>query len=342
MNILIPALQAPFVRGGADLMTAGLKHALAASGHHAEIVFFPFNFSSVDHIAQLMDYCTGQNFETVNGYSVDKLLVLQFPVYYVNHPDKTLWLMHQHRPAYDLYDPVCAPKALSLLREKIVEQDTRELKNSGPVFTMCRNISRRLQRFNRIPSTPLYHPPAHEERFYCDAAYDLIFFPSRLETLKRQDLFIRAMAHTRSPVTAVIAGEGGGRPHLQALVRQLHLTRKVCLAGHITEQEKYTLYARSLGVFFGPRDEDYGYITLEAMLSSKPVITCSDSGGPLEFVKDGETGFVVEPDPVRIAEKIDWLYTSKKKAREMGQAGRQAYQEKHINWNSVVDTLLGL
>jgi len=93
-------------------------------------------------------------------------------------------------------------------------------------------------------------------------------------------------------------------------------------------------------VFFGPQDEDYGYITLEAMLSSKPVITCSDSGGPLEFVKDGETGFVVEPDPVRIAEKIDWLYANKKKARAMGQAGRQAYQEKNINWNSVVDTLL--
>jgi glycosyltransferase involved in cell wall biosynthesis len=93
-------------------------------------------------------------------------------------------------------------------------------------------------------------------------------------------------------------------------------------------------------VFFGPQDEDYGYITLEAMLSSKPVITCTDSGGPLEFVKDEETGFVVEPDPVRIAEKIDWLYTQKKKAREMGQAGRQAYQKKNINWNSVVDTLL--
>ncbi|MCA1792872.1 MAG: glycosyltransferase [Desulfobacteraceae bacterium] len=322
------------------MMTAGLKHALAESGHHAEIVFFPFNFSSVDHIAQLMDYCSTQNFETVNGYLVDKLLVLQFPVYYVNHPDKTLWLMHQHRPAYDLYDPVCASKALAALRKKIVDQDTRELKNLPAVYTMCRNISHRLHRFNQIASRPLYHPPAHEDRFYCDAPYDVIFFPSRLETLKRQDLLVRAMAHTRSPVTAVIAGEGGGRQHLQALVRQLNLSRKVCLAGHITEEEKYTLYARSLGVFFGPRDEDYGYITLEAMLSSKPVITCTDSGGPLEFVKDGETGFVVEPDPERIAQKIDWLHANKNKAKEMGQAGRQAYQEKNINWNSVVDTLL--
>ena len=46
-------------------------------------------------------------------------------------------------------------------------------------------------------------------------------------------------------------------------------------------------YAHSLGVIFPAVDEDYGYVTLEAMLSSKPVITCADSGGPLEFVVDG-------------------------------------------------------
>ena len=40
----------------------------------------------------------------------------------------------------------------------------------------------------------------------------------------------------------------------------------------------------ALGVIFPPLDEDYGYVTLEAMLAAKPVITCTDSGGPLEFV----------------------------------------------------------
>lgn len=342
MNILIPSLHVPFVRGGADLMTAGLRQALTDFGHHTEIVYFPFDFCSTDHISGLMDFCRTRNFDHVNGYPIHKLVALQFPVYYIPHPDKVVWLMHQHRPVYDLYDPSRASGELAALRKKIQDRDREALTGVPALFTMCENISRRLARFNRIESTPLYHPPAGEDRFYCDAPYEVIFFPSRLETLKRQDLLIRAMALTRSPVTAVIAGEGGRKPHLEALIRELDLTRKVCLAGYISDEEKYALYARSLGVFFGPHDEDYGYITLEAMLSAKPVITCTDSGGPLEFVTDGGTGFVVDPDPGLIAEKIDWLYAHKAKAAEMGRAGRQAYLEKNISWHHVADTLLTL
>jgi glycosyltransferase involved in cell wall biosynthesis len=96
-----------------------------------------------------------------------------------------------------------------------------------------------------------------------------------------------------------------------------------------------------LAVFFGPFDEDYGYITLEAMLSSKAVITCSDSGGPLEFVEESETGFVVEPEPEQIAERIDYLYSNPSKARDMGRAGRAAYATKNISWEHVASQLLG-
>ena len=43
---------------------------------------------------------------------------------------------------------------------------------------------------------------------------------------------------------------------------------------------------------FPPFDEDYGYVTLEAFLARKPVVTTTDAGGPLEFVEDGVTGLV--------------------------------------------------
>jgi glycosyltransferase involved in cell wall biosynthesis len=93
-------------------------------------------------------------------------------------------------------------------------------------------------------------------------------------------------------------------------------------------------------VFFGPFDEDYGYVTLEAMLSHKPVITCTDSGGPLEFVEHGRTGFVVEPEPHAIAEVLDQLYRDKDRARIMGDAGYELYQSKDISWEKVVEALL--
>lgn len=340
MNIAIPSIHTPFVRGGDYLMTGGLKTALEKSGHRVEIIRYPFDYCSVPAISELMDFCAHQNVESFNGYPVDKVIALQFPAYYVQHPDKSLWLMHQYRAVYDLFDPAQASDTLKALKQKIQEFDDREFPHFFPRFTMCRNISDRLDKFNHISAPPLYHPPAHEGRFYCDDSYDYIFFPSRLEHLKRQDLLIRAMACTRSPVVAVIAGEGGKKPELARLIRQLNLADNVCLAGYIDENEKHALYARSLGVFFGPYDEDYGYVTLEAMLSSKPVVTCTDSGGPLEFVVDRETGFVVDPEPELIGEKIDWLYANRQKAKEMGRAGRHVYLEKKITWDHVVEHLV--
>jgi len=54
-------------------------------------------------------------------------------------------------------------------------------------------------------------------------------------------------------------------------------------------------------------DEDLGYVALEAMYAGKPVVTCLDSGGPLEFVVHDQTGFVTEPTPEALAEAIDRL-----------------------------------
>jgi len=110
MNILIPSLHTPFITGGADLMTTGLEKALMEHGHKTDIVRFPFNFCSNRFISELMDYCICQDFESFNGIVIDKVIALQFPAYYVQHSDKTLWLMHQHRAAYDLYDKTRACK----------------------------------------------------------------------------------------------------------------------------------------------------------------------------------------------------------------------------------------
>ena len=91
---------------------------------------------------------------------------------------------------------------------------------------------------------------------------------------------------------------------------------------------------------YPPYDEDYGYITLEAMLSSKPVITCRDSGGPLEFIRDGGSGHVVEPAPEAVAEAMMRLLENRSRAAEFGRAGRQEYLQKGISWEDVVEKLL--
>ncbi len=340
MRIVVATIQTPFIFGGAYVLINNLKINLLNCGYEVEIVSIPFKFFPETYIEDLIEIWKKQDFNNFSGYKIDRLITLQFPAYYAQHDNKVLWLIHQHRAVYDLYDPKNATDSLEKLRVKIIQNDNVEIEKYKQVYTISKNVSKRLKYYNNIASIPLYHPPQNADKFFCGESYGYIFCPSRLELLKRQDLLIKAMQYTKSNVVAIIAGTGGQLTYYEQLVKELNLSDKVGLIGFINEEEKILLYARCLAVFFAPYDEDYGYVTLEAMLSSKPVITCSDSGGPLEFVIDKETGFVMEPDPQLIAEKIDWLYENQKKAIEMGKNGFLRYKEKNINWDNVVNKLL--
>lgn len=341
MRILIPSIHVPFICGGAQLMTGGLQKALINHGHEVEVIRFPFKFSPETYLSELMNFCQKNNFEEFNGYYIDQVIALQFPAYYVQHPNKTLWLMHQHRAVYELYDMQNKTNELQSLRKKIIELDTKELADFNQHFSMCQNVSNRLLKYNGIASQPVYHPPVNADKFYNEPSENYIFCPSRLESLKRQDLLINALQYTKTNVQVIIAGDGGQLNVYQQLAENLNVSHKLRFVGYITEQEKILFYAHSLGVFFGPYDEDYGYITLEAMLSSKPVITCVDSGGPLEFVINSETGFITDPLPEQIAEKMDFLFNNKLTAKVLGEQGREHYETKEICWENVVDKLVG-
>jgi glycosyltransferase involved in cell wall biosynthesis len=290
-----------------------------------------------------MEAWESEDFSELSGYAPDVTICLRFPAYAVKAPRKALWLLHQHRAAYDMWNvgpDADASADAARLRDEIAAFDSRHLAGFGRRFTIAANVSRRLRRYSDLDSTPLYHPPPGAEAFYTLPAEPYIFFPSRIETLKRQSLLIEAMRHVRSPVVALIGGTGGQHATCEALIATHGLQDRVRLLGPLSDEELRAFYAGALAVFFGPRDEDYGYITLEAMLSSKPVITCTDSGGPLEFVLDGETGCVVEPEARAVADAIDRLAADAPASRRMGERGRARYSEMEISWQSVVDTLL--
>jgi len=92
-------------------------------------------------------------------------------------------------------------------------------------------------------------------------------------------------------------------------------------------------------VVYPPLDEDYGYVTLEAFLAQKPVITTADAGGPLEFVVDGGNGLVVDAAPEAIAAAIARLAADRSLARRLGEAGFE--RARTITWDGVVDRLVG-
>lgn len=165
--------------------------------------------------------------------------------------------------------------------------------------------------------------------------YNHIFFCSRLDSPKRIDMLVKAMKLAKSDVKLYIAGTGPEREKLEKLAEG---DSRIEFLGFVSEEDVENYYANAICVPYFPYDEDYGYITIEAMLHKKPVITTKDSGGPTEFVKDGVNGFITEFNEQQIADKIDWLCEHRNEAEEMGE---KAYETvKNINWEKVVNELL--
>src|SRR3569623_1624837 len=301
-----------------------------------------FHYSPPSATRLSMERWEAFDFLPYRGGQIDRMVCLKFPTYAIQHPSKVVWLLHQHRPVYDLWDtpyglsPANAEEAA--LRNDVMAFDRRYL-DGVPVFANSRRVAERLAHYNGLSSMPLYHPPSEAERFHCFPAEPYIFFPSRFETLKRQELLVRAITLSKSKVTAVFSGTGGQFERVKALVEELGAGDRVRLLGSVTRAELIELYADALGVIYGPLDEDYGYVTLEAKLAGKPVITCTDSGGPLEFVVDGETGFVPAPEPAAIAEAIDRLAAAPARAAELGRTGRARCDGLGISWSAVVEAL---
>ena len=340
MRIIVTANKVPFLSGGADYQVRGLVTALQAHGHEVELLQLPFRFSPEEEVLRLMEFAEHTDLNRPNGVRVDRLISLQFPGYAMRHDHHRVWVMHQHRAVYELYERQAPSEQLQALREQVSAFDGRALGRVEALFANSRRVAERLRHYNGLPSQPIYHPPYGRDDFHCAEPLEYFFYPSRLETLKRQDLVIEAAALMKSPARILIGGVGGQQRTFQQLITKLDVADRVQLIGRFSEAEKLVLYARSLGVLFVPHDEDYGYITLEAMLSSKPVITCTDSGGSLEFVEHENNGQVVAPEAAQLAAAMDDLHQHRRLAAAMGARGRQLMERLAISWDQVVEQLL--
>jgi hypothetical protein len=108
--------------------------------------------------------------------------------------------------------------------------------------------------------------------------------------------------------------------------------------GFVSDSEVIRQYAGALFVPFIPYDEDYGLITVEAMQSSKAVLTTLDSGGVNELVRDGYNGRAVMPVVETIAEAMSMLIADRERTIQMGVNGKESVS--HISWENTVSGLL--
>jgi glycosyltransferase involved in cell wall biosynthesis len=268
------------------------------------------------------------------------VIATKFPSYVVRHPRKVVWLLHQFRQAWDLDRTELGQFSESAedraMRQKVLELDRVALGEARAIFTTSSIVAQRLRDSTGLDADVLAPPPAPLD-FHCTAYEDFILSVNRLDRAKRIDLLIEAAAQAPS-VRVVIAGDGPDRERLEELARTRGLDGRATFTGRVTDVELADLYARCLGVYYAPVDEDYGLVPYEAFLSQKPVITATDAGGPLDIVRDRETGLVIAPTAEDLARACVWLREHEDEARAFGRAGREVARV--VTWDVCIERLL--
>jgi glycosyltransferase involved in cell wall biosynthesis len=342
-RILVLESQTPFVHGGAEILVRDLTRALVERGYAAEIVSLPFRDYPRD---ELMAHATAWRLLDLGAAlarPVDMVIPTKFPTYFARHPVKVAWLVHQHRAAYELcgtpFSDFDHTERDVALRSRLVDLDTRMLGECAGVFSIARTVSARVEKYNGLPAEALYPPPKLSNVLHAGDYGDYILTVTRLEKVKRVDLMIDAFRHVPKGVRFLIAGDGSVRAELEARIETLGLGDRVRLLGRVSDEEIGGLYAGARGVLFAPFEEDYGYVTLEAFLSRKPVVTASDSGGPLEFVVDGVNGFVTASTAEALGQAVARLADDAGLAARLGAAGYD--RARLVTWDGVIERLVG-
>jgi glycosyltransferase involved in cell wall biosynthesis len=324
-------------------MARELVRALREEGHETGLVVTPQNRFGQQGSAYLAAWCTDVQLAHEEK-KVDQVISLRFPGYAVQHPNHVLWLNHRMREYYDLWEQFSSHLTWKQgikerARRALIHRVDRYLfSKMRRRFVISGTVQSRLHRFGSIQSDVLYPPPPKRD-YRHDRYGDYLFGVSRLSPLKRFDLVLRALAEpAAASIRCVIAGEGAELEKLRGLAGQLGIGDRVQFIGRIDDAEMIDHLARCRAVVFTPFNEDYGFVTVEAFMCGKAVITCKDSGGPAELVKDGESGFVTEPTPEALAEAMRQLMSDRHLAQRAGEAGHK--MASRMTWSDAIAQLL--
>lgn len=343
-HIVITTVQVPFTRGGAEILVDGLKAELRRRDFAVDVVALPCFGQPKEQLLQHLLLWRGLDIQSFNGKPVDLVIGTKFPSYYVRHPRKVCWLVHQHRLAYDLYGSRFGDYSVEPLdearRQLLMESDRQALQECSARYAISSNVAARLRRYLNLDAQELLPPLPLGDRYYCGKKGNYILSVGRICSIKRVDLLIKALPAIDERLIVKVIGtpdEPATEAYIQSEIAKHHLQHRVEFLGRVDEGRLLECFANAFAVYYAPYDEDYGYVTLEAFASGKPVITASDSGGVLSFVRDGENGLVAEATEPEIAETFNRLF------RDEALYTRLSEQAKSIalprDWDAVCSAL---
>ncbi len=349
-NIIVLGVKVPYTSGGMEVLVRDLLRELKLRGHNADLIELPYTVLPKESILNQAAYYRSIDFSTLGAVKTDLVIATKFPNYFAKHTKKSVWLVHQHRAIYDLFGTRFAdfsddPRD-EALRSMIATADQKCLAEADYLSGISANVVDRLNHYNHLQAEVLYPPLPQVGKYYNAPAEEYILSVGRLCSIKRVDLMLKALPIVHKQVKLKIVGlpdEPGIMEYYQNEIAKHHLQDRVEFLGRVSNEDLVDLFAKSLAVYYAPYNEDYGYVTLEAMASGKPVLTANDSGGTLEFVKHEENGLIVDPNPDSIGHGINRFVEDKDWAKHLGLNGLAWIDQSGLNstgWDRIIERLL--
>jgi glycosyltransferase involved in cell wall biosynthesis len=349
-NVLILGVKVPFTKGGQEVLVGTLARELKARGHEVDVIELPYSSLPKENLLNQAAMWRSLDLESAGSRKADIVIATKFPSYYARHSCKSLWLVHQHRALYDLYgsrySDISDDPRDQELRQMLVHGDNKVIGECRYISGISKNVVERLENYNGIKGEVLYPPLPLGGRYRDEAPENYILSVARLCSIKRIDMAIKAMPIVHNQVKLKIVGtpdEPGIMEYYENEISKHHLWDRIEFLGRVSDDDLLNLYARALAVYYAPHNEDYGYVTLEAMASGRPVVTAHDSGGVLEFVKHEENGLIVAPDSDSMGHAFNRLIENADLAKSLGRAGREFITSSGLleaGWDRVISRLL--
>jgi glycosyltransferase involved in cell wall biosynthesis len=324
-------------KGGAEALYDGLIRGLAGLSNQVEKIEVIIDESSFEKILDAYVTCYDLDLR-----DYDLVISTKAPTYMVRHRNHVSYLLHTIRVFYDMFhhefgtgtpDQHKQRRLIHAFDAHGLHPD-RVRKHFAIGFTPYKRLAETNPSWGNIAFEVL-HPPPYQMGFREPVPGKYVFVPGRLHRWKRVDLVIQAFKYINHDIPLKIAGTGEDEAVLRALAAG---DPRIEFLGRVSDEQLVDLYAGALVVPFVPINEDYGFITIEAFRSKKPVITCIDSGEPTYFVKNFETGFVADPHPEAIAARINYFIDHPDAGVEMGEKGFSSVSQ--MNWDAASSRLL--
>jgi glycosyltransferase involved in cell wall biosynthesis len=376
MNIaIVGPSPVPFAIGGVENLLWGMTtHINQNTKHNCELIKLPSRENNFWDIIN-----SYRNFWKLDLTHFDLVISTKYPAWMVTHKNHICYLQHRLRGLYDTYHFTKLPVKFNHnnnLIKTILDFLDRSSKNPDlekffyymdelyhkrlnlpedifrfphpfidnaalsqdkikKFYCISNTVKKRTEYFPEGMTPTVVHHPSFLKKYYCNE-FDYLFTISRLDGPKRISLIIEAMRYVHDDINLIVAGKGPDESYLKILAKD---DNRIKFIGFINDDEVIDYYSNALAVLYVPYEEDYGLITIEAMMSKKPVITCSDSGGTNEFVSHKISGLIANPSPESIADQINYICKNKMEAVKMGEHGYKLVKD--ITWEGTISTILG-